>query len=129
MRLWTTALEIMLASGVAPTSGAADALYTHRTVRLTLAGLAERKASQDETVSAEQAFALAAAVAARTSEEMGRLAGPAPAATQSRETLAERIVLQAQAAERAGAGQAAEMLRAVDTVSYTHLTLPTKRIV
>ena len=114
VRLWTTALEIMLASGVAPTAGAADALYTHRTVRLTLAGLAERKASQDPSISAEQAFALAAAVAAHTSEEMGRLMGPAPATTQTPGILAERILLQAQAAERAGAGGAAEMLRAVD---------------
>ena len=95
-RLWTTALEIQLASGHMATLEDAEARYLQRPLGLTLAGLAEISAAQGAPAGDSEALKAAATVSAAAlaaSAEMGALMGPAPGVRANEQALTAKLAV------------------------------------
>jgi ribonucleoside-diphosphate reductase alpha chain len=116
-RLWTLALEIMLASGYAATPQDASHRFEARPIALTLAGLAEWSVTRGHAagdVASLRAAALVAAVTTETSAEIGIMAGPAPAVKTELDALTARIAAIGGYAGGIGAARAVIKLRGLD---------------
>ncbi len=116
VRLWTVALEIMLAAGFAETPEQASIRHHDRPLLLTLAGLAEWCVSRGLSVtdiSALRASAIASAAATAASAELGAFAGPAPAAASEATLAALRLNALAGFSEGVGAPEACSIFREI----------------
>jgi ribonucleoside-diphosphate reductase alpha chain len=120
VRLWTVALEILVASGWSASTTDAARLYTGRAGGLTLAGLAEWRAGGALAVQStgfRRPLLLATVAALETSAALGAMAGACPAARENPAALESRAARLADAAD----GICPELAARVRAVSTTTL--------
>lgn len=116
VRLWTVALDILVASGWSTEAADADRLYAARGARMTLAGLTEWRVSrglEPDSVAVRTPVMLATVTALETSVALGRLAGPRPDAALDLAATTTRLLQLAHHAEPVSA-ELSRRIRAVD---------------
>ena len=116
VRLWTVALDILVASGWSTEAADADRLYAARGARMTLAGLTEWRVSrglEPDSVAVRTPVLLATVTALETSVALGRLAGPRPDAALDLAATTTRLLQLAHHAEPVSA-ELSRRIRAVD---------------